>query len=552
MKMIKQYINKAIILSLSICMISLNSCSDYLDVSPNDQPQAENIYKSPKQAEQGILGVYSGLRQLSNELYLYMSECRSDNAWVEPIPDAFREYAEIGTFRATYDVKVFNDTWNRLYKVIYDANVALEKIPNIEFTNETLKNQLLGEAYFLRGWSYFELVRLFGNVPLIDKPMSPAEVNTVKQSSAQEIYDKIILPDLKYAEDNLPVTSDMKTSNNESAAAQGRADKIAAKAMLGRVYMTMSGYPLQNSSAQDLAETKLKEVIDFADQNNKFWAPDSTEWKKQWLSEYNNKYSIFAIQYRTGDTGNPAVFNFTPALPPTYTTIRIYGNSIFVEKTLMYEFSKVHSNGKLDARGIGTTVLNGYEAEPNYPAYSNTTENVNIEGVGEVEVYSKSMIYKYTNTLRKRAELGYTSSFESEMKDYNDWPVNYPVIRLEDVMLMYAEVLANKHGNVTEALNIVNKIRTRAGCDLATAGSPEEALKVIKKERRIELCGEGVRWFDMIRWGEWQQNIINMFDRYNNPTGTEVSNVKTGRYLYPIPKTAMITTPGLYNQNADY
>lgn len=552
MKYLKQYINKASILSVSICLAMFASCSDYLDVSPTDQPESKDMYKTPKQAEQGIIGVYSDLRDLSNDVYLHMSECRSDNAWVLPETDGFRDYSEIGTFRATYELKTFDNAWNSLYKIIYDANVALAKIPDITFTKEDLKNQLIGEAHFLRGWAYFELVRLYGNVPIIDRPMTTAEVNKVGQSPAQNVYDKIIVPDLKAAEEMLPVTANMKTSNNTSAAGQGRADKIATQAMLGRVYMTMAGFPLKNSSAQDLAEVKLKEVIDFARQNNKYWAPDSTEWKKQWLSENNNKYSIFAIQYRSGGTGNPAIFNFTPILPPTYTTIRIFGNSIYLEKSLMYEFSKMQSNGKQDARGIGTTVLNGYDAERNYPAYPNTTEKVNIEGVGNVEVYSKSMIYKYTNTLRKRVELGYTANIEPSMKDAYDWPVNYPVIRLEDVMLMYAEILVNKHSNISEAINIVNSIRARAGCDAVKAATTGEALKAIKKERQLEFCGEGIRWFDMVRWGDWKKNVVDKFNRYNNPAGTKVDDVKDGRYLYPIPKSAMITTPGLYKQNTDY
>lgn len=552
MKRIKQYKNKITILAFSMCLVLLSGCNDYLTVAPNDQPEAKNIYKSPKQAEQGILGVYSGLRQLSNDLYFYMSECRSDNAWVLPVTDGFREYSEIGTFRATYELSTFNATWNNLYAVIYDANVALTKIPDIEFTNDILKNQLIGEAYFLRGWAYFELVRLFGNVPVIDRPMSPAEVNQVRQSTAQEVYNKIVVPDLIAAETKLPLNKDMLTANLQSASAQGRADKIATKAMLGRVYMTMAGFPLNDPQAQNLAETKLKEVMDFATQNNKYWAADATEWQKQWMSEYNNKYSIFAIQYRTGGTGNPAIFNFSPALPPSYTTMRIFGNSIFVEKSLMYEFSKIQNNGKQDARGIGTTVLNGFDAEPNFPAYSNIIDKVNIEGVGQVDVYTQSMMYKYTNSLRKRASLGYPISFETQMKDAYDWPVNYPVIRLEDVQLMYAEILLNKKQDISGAMAIVNKIRNRAECDPAIATSVAEAMKAVKKERQIEFCGEGIRWFDMVRWGEWEKNVTDKFNRYNNPVGTEMSNIKPGRYLYPIPKNSIITVPGLYTQNPDY
>jgi len=154
--------------------------------------------------------------------------------------------------------------------------------------------------------------------------------------------------------------------------------------------------------------------------------------------------------------------------------------------------------------------------------------------------------------LRKRQSLGYTGNFESEMKDYNDWAVNYPVIRIEDIMLMYAEVLLNKHGDISGAMSYVNKIRQRAGCDAVTAATATDAMKAVKQERRIEFAGEGIRWFDMIRYGEWEKNIKDKLSRYNNPVGTSESYIKPGRYLYPIPQTEMIGFPGLYNQNADY
>src|SRR5690606_26458182 len=153
--------------------------------------------QTPAQSEQGIIGIYGNLRNISNDEFLYMSEVRSDNVWVTPLTDGLREYAEIATFRAGDDIGTFNSVWNRWYKVIYSANVALSKIPNCDFgTNDQLKNQLLGEAHFLRGWAYFELVRLFGRVPLIDKEISPAEVKTVEQSDGADVINTIVIADL--------------------------------------------------------------------------------------------------------------------------------------------------------------------------------------------------------------------------------------------------------------------------------------------------------------------------------------------------------------------
>ncbi len=149
------------IIWLAALVVTISSCDDYLDTPPVDKITSDGFYQTQAQSEQGILGIYADLRQASNCMYWFMSECRSDVAWVEPNPDAFREYSEIGTFRATDDMAMFNDTWNMWYKVIYDANVAISKIPSASFDSESIRNQFLNEAYFLRGWAYFELVRLF-------------------------------------------------------------------------------------------------------------------------------------------------------------------------------------------------------------------------------------------------------------------------------------------------------------------------------------------------------------------------------------------------------
>lgn len=537
--------------------LTASSCNDFLDVPPADLLGSDGFYQTPTQSEQGIIGIYANLRDLATDEYLYMSECRSDNTWVEPQTNGLREFSEIGTFRAGEDISTFNNAWNAWYRVIYNANVAIAKIPESDFgTNDVMKAQFLGEAHFLRGWAYFELARLFGNVPLIDKPLKPAEVKEVPQSAAREIIDQIVIPDLLAAKTNLPVDADMVDATNSSIAGSGRADRIAAQAMLGRVYMTLAGFPFNDAAALPLAETELREVIAFSESNgNKYWAPDSAEWRKQFMptEDYYNKYSIFAIQYRTGGTGNPAIFWASPALPPTYTSRRIFGNNIYVEKSLMYEFDKTYTvDGKTqwDARGRGYSILTGFDAEPNFPAYTNVTEPLELADGSVVDVLTRTMVYKFLPSKRKIAALGMSNDAEAELVDDYDWGVNLPIIRLEDVLLMYAEILASK--DVDAAMAIVNRIRERAGASPEAASNAAEALAFVKRERRIEFLGEGIRWFDLVRWNEWQSAITSMFDRYNNPEGTDNGNVRNGRYLYPIPLGQLNVKPGFYTQNEGY
>jgi hypothetical protein len=538
-----------LVLFLSLTM----SCEDFLTTPPVDRLTSDGFYQTPLQSEQGIIGIYADLRYLPDDEFLFMSEFRSDNMWNNPQPEGFREYSEISTFRGGSEISTYNNAWNRWYKVIYDANIAIYKIVDCDFgLRDVFKNQLLGEAYFLRGWAYFELTRLFGNIPIIDAPMSPNEVLNIKQSPSVEIYDKIIIPDLQKAKNMLPLDENMTNASNSKISGGGRADKVAAQAMLGRVYMTKAGYPVNDASSAALAKTELKSVIDFSEANgNQFWASDSIEWQKQWMSEYNNKYSIFAIQYRSGGTGNPAIWNTGARVPPSYTSLPVFNvkSDVCVEKSLMHEFEKIYSSGNRDARGIDHSVLLGYDAEPNWPARVPQPES--LEPGSQIAVYINSMLYKHLNTKKKRQSLGFTDNIETDMKDARDWPVNFSVIRLEDILLMYAELLAGE-GQIKESMDIVNRIRSRAGCDAVTATSSSDALSLVKRERRVELMGEGIRWFDLVRWNEWKTAISSMFDRYNNPAGAVKSNIRDGHYLYPIPLSQLNVKPGLYIQNEDY
>lgn len=291
------------ILQLSALMFFVMSCDDYLETPPADLMTSDGFYQTPSQSEQGVVGIYSDLRELANSEYLLMSECRSDNAWTEPRPNGLRDFSEISTFRATSDLATFNSVWNTWYKVIYDANTAIAKIAGCNFeSNDKIKKQFMGEVYFLRGWAYFELSRLFGNVPIIDAPLSPSEVKKVPQSSAREVLDNIVVPDLINAQTMLPLKENMVSANGTSIVLQGRADKMAAEAMLARVYMTLAGFPYYDSDAKILAKKQLEIVLNYSKSNqNKYWAPTLDEWRKQWMPStviiINTLFLLF-VSYR--------------------------------------------------------------------------------------------------------------------------------------------------------------------------------------------------------------------------------------------------------------
>ena len=530
-------------------LLAFSSCSDFLEQPPKNLLSADGFYQTAAQANQGVLGIYADLRYLVEHEYHEMSEYRSDNVWSNPTPNGQRDCSDISNFRAGSELGTFESAWDAWYKVIFDANTAIAKLGKAKFNNATVQAQLLNEAHFLRGWAYFELVRLFGNVPVVLEPSSPSAVNAIAQTDGRTILDKVVIPELKYGLD-LPDKGNVTDGAGTKVPAQGRADKTAAAAMLARVYMTLAGNPYNDATATASAKTYLQQVLA---NKARYWAPTIAEWRKQFTPDGNNLYSVFAIQYRVGGTGNPGIFSMVKSLPPSYTNgvgVRLFGYDNFVEKTLRFEFNRVYSTGNKDLRGEGWSLLDGYPAEGNTVAYSNAKELLTVDGESD-SVYVESIIYKPIPSKPKLDALGLSMNY-STLKDYNDWPVNYAVIRIEDMMLLQAEILVDE-GKTAEALAIVNEIRSRAGIDpVATDVDAATARKYVRRERRLELFGEGVRWFDQVRYGTWKQDIIDMFARYGNPEGASASNVADGRYLYPIPANQMNITPGLYKQNAGY
>lgn len=504
---------------LAATALTTTSCEDWLDVtSPNDRA-TKDFFQTPIQAEQSLLGIYNGLLPIP-EYILLMSDGRSDDVWTEPADDKQRDYVDISVFNPSiYTAGTINSAWNAFYKIVSRANLFLEKMEGIEFEEDLkvdVKATFMAEARFLRAYAYFELVRYFGRVPLATKSLSAEEAMTTPQSEPEEVYNNVIIPDLEFAVANM---KEVAYDSDGDEAEAGRATLPAAKALLGRVCLTMSGFPLYDTSKLELATTMLKEVIDYADKNNKYWAADGEAWKRIWISDNDNKYHIFEVQYMAQKNyGNPVVFMSVPNVGTEYIGISMSGNRITCESGLAALY-KTYAN---DVR---------YEA---------TVDR------------SKNYFTKFFEHKIKRKNLGY-GDIDGLIIDRTYFPINYPLIRLEDVMLMYAEIV----GATDEGIGLVNRIRVRAGLTELTAAEKESAAfqQCVENERRRELAFEGIRWHDIVRHNTYIQKVREKFERKAEGTSTYnnyINNVQPGTYLYPIPDTQMKTKEGLYQQNEAY
>ena len=520
-----------------------SSCSDWLDVTPVDTRTTENFYTTPSQMEQALIGVYNGLLPLSTYALL-MSEVRSDNTWCGELSTAQRDYMDISSFNPNIStIATVRDAWNDLFEIVSRANLFLSKVDGVNYTIEGIKEQQIGEARFLRALAYFDLVRYYGRVPLTLVPQTISEAMSTPQSEAVEIYEKVIIPDLEYAVGSL--TEEPKDYLGRKSAS-GRATLTAAKALLGRVYLTMAGFPLYDETKKELARELLEEVIDYADATGKFWAKNASEWQRMWINENDNKYHIFEIQYIVAkDYGNPMVFHSVPRLPSKYVTLEMSGNSIACAKGLdnLLKEEQDEEGHFLDVRCLATI---------------DTTKFVNDDNPNSVTKYAgEDFFIKFLEHKMKREALGY-DDINAQIVDRTYFPLNFPLIRLEDVMLMYAEIV----GPTSKGVDMVDRIRRRAGIPVLTNAEKEPAAfrECVDKERRRELACEGIRWHDLVRHNNLQA-VRDKFQEYAVDANGNVirptlllyiRQIKDGTYLYPIPDSQMKVKEGLYVQNEAY
>ena len=543
----------ALVAGLALLFVS---CDKKLVIPPVGSLPSAGYFSTPVHIEEGIRGAYNRLLSIETDQYSYLSETRSDNIFADPAPNATREGTEIGQYRFNASQGQLKNVWAGWYNVIFHANTVLADLEEVEFSNDAVKNQFKGELLFLRAYAHFELVRTFGNVPVIDHVLASInEAKEIKQSAGADVLKNRVITDLKDAVNLLPYQKSMLSYSGSSATAEHRADKLAAQAMLARVYMTLYGWPYKDSSVKAEAKSLLKSVIDYATANG-YWAPTTDEWKKMFTTDRDaqNKYFIFSFQHTTSTPTGLAFVSCAEALTMDYlptqgTNSRFNGNAMytgFVEAATRYEYQKTG-----DERGA-FCIIDTMDPCGAYKGYPNREIEITLDNGEKVTTYERSINTKWIPYAAKRESVG-VSFLDTSLG--SGWPMNFPILRTEDMMLLYAELLV-EDGDIAGAMDIVNQIRERAGIEARpTDCSAADALNYVKLERKLEFFGEGIRWFDEIRYGEWKEATVNMFNRYLNSSNpsykSTVSTVSIvdGKYLCPIPESEMNSAPGLYEQN---
>ncbi|GAA0529819.1 RagB/SusD family nutrient uptake outer membrane protein [Chitinophaga japonensis] len=487
-----------ITVSLLAAVVSSACNSDFLDTVPISNQSENGFYKTENDITQAVSGVYNMLLGWPSIHHIYLSEARSSNYFVDR-QDAARDYFSISAFEVTAALGTVQAAWTDDYELIERANQVLDRIDEVPFTDAGKRDRMKGECKFLRALAYFELVKVFGRVPLIDRTVSSEEALTYGRSGLDSVYN-FIISELTAAAALLPASY--------TGGDVGRATKWAALGLLGKVYVYTAGHPLKKADGYTKALPVLKQVLDAEGAGWTF----ATTYAEIFKTVNDNKYHLFEVQYMSGGKG--------------------LGNVIPGEVVPLDMDLAIMPYGNYYMQGFPSDdLINSFEPGDNRKFVILDTVYRNRAG---------NMVQR--NYFRKYLD----SSAASSLLSRTDWPINFPLLRPEDVMLLYAEALNETAGPTAEAVAIVNRIRARAGLAPAAPASQADFRGMLERERRHELAWEGQYWNDLVRTGRCLE-VMNPWLQQNYQ-----KTIDANQYIYPIPQSEIQIKPGLYDQNPGY
>ncbi len=495
-------------LILSLSLLSLGSCN--LDQEFYSDISEEDYVTSDSDVNTLVIGCYNALLStLDNEYTL--TEVRSDNTRMYTANSSsgnnlLLTHLDQAVILSSNDF--VTEYWEDCYIGIYRSNKVLEFLDVVE--DDDLRAQYEGEARFLRALHYFNLIRLWGPVFLVTSATSADEARNQQRATSAEIYE-LIEGDLNAIIDGDLLPASMDTDN------LGRATMTAAKSLLAKVYMTR--YTVGDNEYNVLAKALLEDVIAAVG------SPTSASALVAYadIFDYTNEMNaeiIFAVRYMSGNVGIGSPFGnyFAPV-----------GND---ENVLAYTcYNRNRPSDELIAllKTQGDEVRRPIIVQENY---YNVTSGLTIYDT-------------------------YTPKYITPVTAQSDGDADWPIIRVADILLLYAELLNEIGGPSDTALNYLNMIRERAGITtytLADLPSLYEFREAVRTERRMELAIENHRWFDMLRWGIAAEALSKHLDSeifYGDYSPAAVTTVEDWQTILPIPISILDINPDVA-QNVGY
>jgi len=464
------------------CLALFSSCTDFLTAELKADYTSENYYTTPEAATMAVTGIYNSLYG-SNTLWVF-GDVASDDAVKGGNAGDQADINAINDFTAPSDNGFINTFWQSSYETIARANNAITYISPMNI-DVTLRNRLVGESKFLRAYAYFNLVNIYGKVPLKLQPQLTSETVNVGLSEVSAVYAQIE-KDLTEAISVLPVSYSTEI---------GRVTQGAAYGLLAKAELYQQKYTECLTNIQALENLHKYDLLKNYANLFKAGAEDSVE-------------VVFGIRYINSTAvilGNGLNVWFAPAIEGGYYFNAPTQNYVdaFVDKTI---------DGNDDPR------LDASIGRDGKPWFGNTTFS---SSWSEATGY---LVKKYDETM----PVGSTKSQST---------IPYNAIRYADILLMKAEALNEKGGTdaVAKAATEVNRVRNRANLAPTTATTQAAMQTVIRNERRKELGFEFHRFFDLMRWGQATAEAA---------LGTDLKWTAP-RFYFPLPQSELDTNKAL-------
>lgn len=534
---------------LIVFLILINSsCQKYLEEKPSVFASPDQILVDAAGAELYTVGNYAQIKVLASDFDGWLLLWGTIAADEIVIPNWGASIRSIYLHSFTTSNNLILNVWQNLYKSINRINSGIERIGamNSEQIDEDLKNLYIAEHKFLRAMLYFSLVTTWENVPLILTESKSDDIGNfeVYQSTAKEVYNQII-EDLLFAESFLI-----------EGQGHGRATKGAAQSLLGKVYLQMTGPPLNETDKFSLAANKLESVINSGVYDLIPYYPDifTLEYEQSaeivfsigadgpGLNQGSRIGTLFGPQGQTingGAAGNNWYINLEMAGPDS--GFGGVADNFFNGGRNNYDFAQSYTEDDIRSRNnVAKHNVNQCDCSPEEGMFSNSDRNQGNKANWKP--------WKWHNI--KPSNWG------------TDTPLDQPYIRYADVLLMYAEAL-NGSGSLdqTDADATINLIRARARVfpdevkpdsvvpDLIV-GTKEFNSNEILSERRKELCLEGWRRNDLIRFGKYFEGINSSQNTWSN-SGNPQGQFSSHEIRWPIPFNEMELNSNLI-QNIGY
>ncbi|QRR00494.1 RagB/SusD family nutrient uptake outer membrane protein [Dyadobacter sandarakinus] len=528
---IKNYIALA---SITAVLSGMWGCKNNLEESPYSSLSKEVAFRDEESLNQATIGVYQAwtaadFGDISNRFILSESGHRYATAGILGAgSDPYYSFGHVATSPA------FESVWARFYRIILRANTVIDNAERAVPGEEEEATPYIAEARFLRAYAYFNLVRLFGGVPLILREvgsLADDDLIFAPRASVEEVYAAIV-DDLTFAEANLP--------DSRGGAELGRASAGSAKAVLGKVYLTMAGKPLSSTENYQKAAGKLSELVGAVNEEkyDMELLPDFEEVFA--LTNERNREIVLSFGYfinSANPNGNILPFNLFPSGLVNGDEQTNYG--------LTYDFYKLFdsTDTRRDFTMVPRYIFQGSAragAEPGDSiVYDPKVGNYIIRRTGASLAHDD---FRYGIAYGKLARVPRPAG--AAIQGYS---ADLIEMRFSDVLLCLAEAL-NETGKSNEALPLLNRVRARAKAMPVKAGTTAQLRAAIRRERRLELTGEFNTVFDIRRWGTLQEEISAMtqeqiVDNVLIPYSPRLE-------LYPIPQSQIDANPNLrQNEN---